>query len=143
MQAHLPLTGLRILVVDDNDDSCFYITAVLEADGAVVKAFPSAALALETLSNFKPDALICDIAMPGEDGYTFIRKVRLREAQCRRQSLKANEGGRVPAVALTAYADSEDRFCALQAGFQKHIAKPVEPGELVEIIANLVTFAKC
>lgn len=134
MQANLPLTGLRILVVDDDDDSCFYITAVLELDGAIVKAVSSAALALEILPKFKPDALICDIAMPGEDGYTFIRKVR---------SLKANQGGRVPAVALTAYADSEDRVCALQAGFQKHIGKPVEPDELVEIIANLVTFSKC
>jgi CheY-like chemotaxis protein len=134
MQADLPLNGLRILVVDDNDDSCFYITAVLEADGAIVKAVPSAALGLEILPKFKPDALVCDIAMPDEDGYTFIRKVR---------SLKANQGGRVPAVALTAYADSEDRVCALQAGFQKHIAKPVEPSELVEIIANLVTFSKC
>ncbi|MEA5575548.1 response regulator [Anabaena sp. UHCC 0451] len=134
MQADLPLTGLHILVIDDDDDSCFYITAVLELDGAIVKAVSSAALALEILPKFKPDALICDIAMPDEDGYTFIRKVR---------SLKANQGGRVPAVALTAYADSEDRVCALQAGFQKHIAKPVEPDELVEIIANLVTFSKC
>jgi CheY-like chemotaxis protein len=134
MQANLPLTGLRILVVDDDDDSCFYITAVLELDGASVEAVPSAAIALEMLPQFKPDALICDIAMPGEDGYTFIRKVR---------SLKANEGGRVPAVALTAYADSEDRVRALQAGFQKHIAKPVEPDELVEIIGNLVTFSQC
>ncbi|MBD2292423.1 response regulator [Anabaena sphaerica FACHB-251] len=134
METDLPLTGLRILVVDDNDDSCCYITAVLELEGASVKAVPSAALALEILPHFNPDALICDIAMPGEDGYTFIRKVRL---------LSANEGGQVPAVALTAYADSEDRVHALEAGFQRHIAKPVEPSELVEIIANLVTFSKC
>jgi CheY-like chemotaxis protein len=134
MQARLPLTGLRILVVDDNNDSCFYLTALLELEGATVEAVPSAALALEILPKFQPDALICDIAMPGEDGYTFIRKVR---------ALKAYEGGRVPSVALTAYADSEDRFHALQAGFQKHIAKPVDPDELVEIIANLVTFSKC
>jgi CheY-like chemotaxis protein len=134
MQANLPLTGLRILVVDDDDDSCFYMTAVLELEGATVKAVSSAVLAWEILPKFKPDALICDIAMPGEDGYTFIRKVRL---------LKAHAGGRVPAIALTAYADSEDRVRALQAGFQKHIAKPVDPDELVEIIANLVTFSKC
>lgn len=131
---NLPLTGLRILVVDDNNDSCFYLTTLLELEGATVKAVSSAALALETLPRFQPDALICDIAMPGEDGYTFIRKVR---------SLKTCEGGRVPSVALTAYADSEDRFLALQAGFQKHIVKPVDPDELVDIIANLVTFSKC
>ncbi|WP_016953174.1 response regulator [Anabaena sp. PCC 7108] len=129
MQANLPLAGLRILVVDDDEDSRFYITTVLEADGASVQAVPSAASAREILPNFQPDALICDIAMPEEDGYTFIRKVR---------SLKVNQGGRVPAIALTAYTDSEDRICALEAGFQNHVAKPVDPSELVAIIANLV-----
>ncbi len=133
MQNNLRLTGLRILVVDDDDDSCFYLTIVLEAYGAGVRTVPSAALALEILPRFKPDALICDIALPGEDGYTLIRKVRSR---------KAYEGGRIPAVALTGYADSEDRSRALEAGFQTHVAKPVDPGELVEIIANLVTFSK-
>ncbi|MBK1986247.1 response regulator [Sphaerospermopsis aphanizomenoides BCCUSP55] len=134
MQNNLPLTGLRILVVEDDNDSCFYLTIVLEADGAIVRTVPSAALALEILPKFKPDALICDIALPGENGYNFIRKVR---------SLTANEGGRIPAVALTGYADSEDRIRALEAGFQTHVAKPVDPGQLVEIIANLVTFSKC
>jgi CheY-like chemotaxis protein len=133
MQASLPLTGLRILVVDDDDDSCFYITTVLEAEGASVKAVTAAAVALEILPKFKPDALICDLAMPREDGYTLIRKVR---------SLKVDQGGRVPAIALSAYADSEYRYRALEAGFQNHVAKPVEPGELVEIIANLVKFSK-
>ncbi|MBY5283349.1 response regulator [Aphanizomenon flos-aquae CCAP 1446/1C] len=132
MPADLPLARLRILVVDDDEDSRFYVTTVLEADGAVVTAVSSAAAALEMLTRFKPDALICDIAMPDEDGYSLIRQVR---------SLKANEGGRIPAVALTAYADSDDRLCALQAGFQNHIAKPVEPDELVEIIAKLVAFS--
>jgi CheY-like chemotaxis protein len=134
MQANLPLTGLRILVVDDDEDSRFYISIVLEADGASVTAVSSAASAIEILPKLKPDALICDIAMPDEDGYTFIRKVR---------SLKADQGGRVPAIALTAYADSSDRICALEAGFQNHVAKPVDPSELVAIIANLITLSQC
>ncbi len=129
MQPHLPLAGLNILVVDDDDDSRFYITTVLEADGATVMAVASAVDALEILPKLQPDVLICDIAMPGEDGYTLIRKVR---------SLKNDKIGQVPAVALTAYGDSEDRIRALEAGFNTHVAKPVDPGELVVIVANLV-----
>lgn len=129
MQPPLPLVGLSILVVDDDDDSRFYISTVLEADGATVTAVASASVAMEMLLKLQPDVLICDIAMPGEDGYTLIRKVR---------SLKPDQGGRIPAVALTAYADSEDRVRALEAGFQTHIGKPVEPEKLVEIIINLV-----
>ncbi|AFY30802.1 response regulator [Calothrix sp. PCC 7507] len=128
MQPPLPLVGLRILVVDDDDDSRFYISTVLEADGGTVTAVASAAAAMDVLPKLQPDVLICDIAMPGEDGYTLIRKVR---------TLKANDGGRIPAVALTAYADSEDRIRALEAGFQTHIGKPVEPEKLVAIITNL------
>ncbi|MBH8555457.1 response regulator [Nostocaceae cyanobacterium CENA357] len=130
MQPHLPLAGLNILVVDDDDDSRFYITTVLEADGATVVAVASAVDALEILPKLQPDVFICDIAMPGEDGYTLIRKVR---------SLKNDKIGQVPAVALTAYGDSEDRIRALEAGFHTHVAKPVDPGELVVIVANLVS----
>ncbi|WP_041233581.1 response regulator [Cylindrospermum stagnale] len=133
MEEPLPLNGLRILVVDDDEDSRFYISTVLEADGATVTAVTSAPAALEMLPKLQPDAFICDIAMPGEDGYALIRKVR---------SLKADKGGRVPAVALTAYGDSEDRIRALEAGFQTHVAKPVDPGELVTIVANLVAFCR-
>jgi len=129
MQPHLPLAGLNILVVDDDDDSRFYITTVLEADGATVVAVVSAMDALEILPKLQPDVFICDIAMPGEDGYTLIRKVR---------TLTNDKVGRVPAVALTAYGDSEDRIRALEAGFHTHVAKPVDPGELVVIVANLV-----
>ncbi|MBH8575132.1 response regulator [Nostocaceae cyanobacterium CENA369] len=130
MEPPLPLAGLNILVVDDDDDSRFYITTVLEADGATVTAVASAVAALEVLAEWQPDVFICDIAMPGEDGYTLIRKVR---------ALKADRGGKVPAVALTAYADSEDRIRALEAGFQTHVPKPVDPGELVAIVANVVS----
>lgn len=133
MQPPLPLAGLNILVVDDDDDSRFYITTVLEADGATVTAVASAVAALEVLADWQPDVFICDIAMPGEDGYTLIRKVR---------ALKADRGGKVPAVALTAYADSEDRIRALEAGFQTHVPKPVDPGELVAIVANVVASCK-
>jgi len=128
-QFPLLLTGLRVLVVDDDDDSRFYISTVLEGDGASVTVVASAAEALLLLPQLLPNVLVCDIGMPVEDGYSLIRKVR---------ALKADKGGRVPAVALTAYADSEDRARALAAGFQTHVAKPVDPGELVAVVADLV-----
>ena len=128
-QPPLPLAGLQVLVVDDDDDSRFYISTVLEGDGASVTVVPSAAEAMEVLPQLQPHVLVCDIGMPGEDGYTLIRKVR---------ALTADRGGNVPAVALTAYANSEDRARALEAGFQTHVAKPVDPGELVAVVANLV-----
>ncbi|MEH1940545.1 MAG: response regulator [Nostoc sp.] len=133
MEPPLPLAGLNILVVDDDDDSRFYITTVLEADGATVMAVASAAVALKVLAELQPDVLICDIAMPGEDGYTLIRKIR---------ALKPDIWGKLPAIALTAYGDSEYRSRALEAGFQTHVAKPVDPGELVAIVANLVASDK-
>jgi CheY-like chemotaxis protein len=129
MEPPLLLAGLNILVVDDDDDSRFYVTTVLEADGANVVAVASAATAWEALIKQQPEVLVCDIAMPDEDGYSLIRKVR---------SLKPDQGGHIPAVALTAYADSEDRIRAMEAGFQTHVGKPVDPTELVEIIAHLV-----
>ncbi|MBD2414981.1 response regulator [Nostoc calcicola FACHB-389] len=129
MEPPLPLAGLNILVVDDDDDSRFYITTVLEADGASVTAVASAAAALKVLPQLQPDILICDIAMPSEDGYTLIRKIR---------SLEPDIYGKLPAIALTAYGDLEYRNTALEAGFQIHVPKPVDPGELVAIVANLV-----
>lgn len=133
MEPALPLAGLNILVVDDDDDSRFYITTVLEADGATVMAVASAAVALKVLAELQPDVLICDIAMPNEDGYTLIRKIR---------TLNAGICGNLPAIALTAYSDSEYRIRALEAGFQTHVAKPVDPGELVAIVVNLVASSK-
>ncbi|MEH2111798.1 response regulator [Nostoc sp.] len=133
MEPALPLAGLNILVVDDDDDSRFYITTVLEADGAAITAVASAAVALKVLPELQPDVLICDIAMPGEDGYTLIRKIR---------ALKPDIYGKLPAIALTAYGDSEYRSRALEAGFQTHVPKPVDPGELVAIVANLVASYK-
>jgi CheY-like chemotaxis protein len=132
MQPSLALAGLNILVVEDDDDIRFFITTVLEADGATTVAVPSAAAAREVLPQLQPDVLICDIGMPDEDGYTLIRKIR---------ALKPDMGGQVLAIALTAYSDRENRIRALEAGFQTHVSKPVSPGELVEIVANL--FASC
>lgn len=129
MQSPLALTGLSILVVEDDDDSRFYFTTVLEADGATVVPVPSAAAALKVLSELQPDVLISDIGMPGEDGYILIRKIR---------ALKPDNGGRVLAIALTAYGDRESCVHALESGFHTHVSKPVDPEELVEIVANLV-----
>jgi CheY-like chemotaxis protein len=129
MQPHLPLAGLSILVVEDDDDSRFYINTVLEADGATVVAVPSAVAALKVLPELQPDVLVSDIGMPGEDGYTLIRKIR---------ALKPDAGGRVLAIALTAFGDRDSCVQALESGFQTHVSKPVDPEELVEIVANLV-----
>jgi CheY-like chemotaxis protein len=120
--------GLRVLVVDDDPDTCEIIGAILERAGAEIRACLSASQALATLDTWLPDILISDIAMPGEDGYALIRKVRARRAE---------QGGRVPAVALTAYGRSEDRAKVLSAGFQVHAGKPIEPGHLVGIVASL------
>jgi CheY-like chemotaxis protein len=129
MQPSGTLAGLNILVVEDDDDTRFFIATVLEMDGAKVIAVISAAAAREVLSELQPDVLVCDIGLPGEDGYTFINKIR---------ALKPMNGGRIPAIALTAYADSEARIRALEAGFDTHVSKPIAPEELVEIVACLV-----
>jgi len=122
------LEGLRILLVDDEDDAREAMTVLLRQAGADVIAVPSAPLALEALAKEKLDVLLSDIAMPGEDGYALIAKVR---------SLPAAEGGRIAAAALTAYATAEDRARVLRAGYQGHFAKPVEPGQLVSAVAAL------
>jgi PAS domain S-box-containing protein len=124
------LEGLNILVVDDEADARDLLTVILEERKAEVTTVASPAEAYETLEWLKPDVIISDIGMPGEDGYTFIRNVRVKEARER-------QGWR-PAIALTAHARVEDRLRALSAGFQAHVAKPVEPAELVAVIASLV-----
>jgi CheY-like chemotaxis protein/anti-sigma regulatory factor (Ser/Thr protein kinase) len=126
---HAPgLAGIKVLAVDDDADSRNLLTAILEQCGAEVRACESAAQALESLPAFHPDVLVSDIGMPGEDGYSLIRKVRSSE----------NSFRRVPAVALTAFARAEDRMKALSAGFNMHVPKPVEPAELTTVIASLV-----
>jgi CheY-like chemotaxis protein len=114
--AHRPsLDGLRLLIVDDEPDFRELVTALLGQYGAVVKTAASAGEALVYVENWKPDVLVADIGMRGEDGYGLIRKVR---------ALSLERGGSTPALALTAYTRAEDRLHALSAGYQIHLAKP-------------------
>jgi PAS domain S-box-containing protein len=122
------LAGLKVLVVDDEPDARELVQSVLESGGAKVALAASARAAFEQIRREKPDVIVSDIGMPDEDGYTFMRELR---------SLPREEGGRIPALALTAYARAEDRRKALVTGFQNHAAKPVEPQELVIIVASL------
>jgi signal transduction histidine kinase/ActR/RegA family two-component response regulator len=120
------LQGRRVLVVDDHADARQLIGGILEASGASVILTASSREAFEALARSAPDVLIADIGLPEEDGYALIRRIR---------RLDPDEGGRVPAIALTAYARTDDRDRALAAGFQRHVAKPVEPHALVRIVA--------
>jgi CheY-like chemotaxis protein/anti-sigma regulatory factor (Ser/Thr protein kinase) len=123
------IAGLRVLLIDDETDSREVTRAVLERGNASVETACSVAEALERLRASKPQVIVSDIGMPGEDGFSFIQKLR---------ALPREEGGRIPAVALTAFARTEDRRRALTAGFNNHAAKPIEPQELLIVIANLV-----
>ena len=123
-----PLRGVQILVVDDDDDTRELLTRVLETRGAEVVAAASANEAWAAFERSVPDAMLVDIAMPGEDGFSFLRRVR---------ACAPDKGGRVPAAALTARVIVQDRLESLRAGFQSHIAKPVDPEELVEVMARL------
>lgn len=123
------LEGVRVLLVDDETDTLDLLTYYLQNCGAHVMACTSSGEALKIFKQWRPDVLVSDIGMPGEDGYSFVRKVR---------SLSPEEGGRVPALALTAYAKAEDRVGILSAGFQLHISKPVDPAQLATIIAGLI-----
>ena len=122
------LTGVRVLVVDDDADARDLVAAVLEQSGAEVTRAASASEALDALARVRPSVLVSDISMPDEDGYALVRKVR---------DLGLDRGGRVRAVALSAYARAEDRARALEAGFETHIPKPVEPAVLINIVAGL------
>jgi signal transduction histidine kinase/CheY-like chemotaxis protein len=122
------LDGLRVLLVDDEPEARQIISTVIQRTGAEVRACESAAEALQTLVEWRPDVLMSDIAMPIEDGYSLIEKVR---------SLPRDKGGATPAAALTAYARDEDKERALDAGYQIHIAKPVSSGKLVAVVARL------
>ncbi|MFY9574328.1 MAG: ATP-binding protein, partial [Blastocatellia bacterium] len=125
------LADLRVLIVDDELDARELLVAMLERHGAEVIAVCSAADALAVLgasSDFAPDVLISDIGMPGEDGIDLITKVR---------QMSPDHGGRIPAIALTAYARAEDRARVLAAGFQRHVTKPVEPSQLAFTVADL------
>ncbi len=123
------LTGISVLVVDDEADTCELLQVILEGCGAQVKTASSAAAALEAVAEEVFDVLISDIGMPDEDGYSLIAKVR---------ALGKQRGGQVPAAAaLTAYVGEEDRIRVLQSGFQIHVPKPISPNELIAVVANL------
>jgi CheY-like chemotaxis protein len=124
-----PLKGVRVLVVDDEADSRDFLVFALENYGAKATAASSASQALEVLESFKPHLLISDIGMPQADGYTLIHQVR---------TLPSIQGGNIPAIALTAYAGEKDRARVIAAGFQRHLAKPVIPDELANLIQELI-----
>jgi signal transduction histidine kinase len=132
--AHPPtLEGVSILVVDDEDDAREAMAVLLEQAGARVIAVSSAADAVERLERERPDMLVSDIAMPGEDGYELIRRIRAGPR---------GSGARIPAAALTAYATLEDRAKALRAGYDEHIPKPVDPTRLIAALSVLVEAAR-
>ncbi|AKT37718.1 ATP-binding protein [Chondromyces crocatus] len=122
------LTGVRVLVVDDSPDALDLLSATLEQAGAQVSSALTAAEALERVERDLPNVLISDIAMPGRDGYALIRQLR---------TLRPEQGGRTPAVALTAHARAQDRTRALLEGFDLHAPKPIDPAELVAVVARL------
>jgi two-component system CheB/CheR fusion protein len=122
------LKGVRLLVVEDEADSREMLAMVFTRSGATVTAAASAGEAMEAMRRATPDLLVCDIGLPGEDGYELIRRVR---------TLEAEKGGRMPALALTAYAGPAHRQQALAAGFDKQVSKPVVPAELVSQAALL------
>jgi CheY-like chemotaxis protein len=126
--AAVTLDGLRIVAVDDDPDTRDLVRAVLEERRAAVSTAASATEGLSLVQELVPDVLVTDIGMPGETGFDLLRAIR---------ALPADRGGGIPAIALTAFARQEDRSRALAAGFSAHVAKPVEPIELVLIVADI------
>lgn len=120
------LTGIKVLVVDDDIDSLELAAFILEMEGAEVRTAPRAIRALEVLEAFRPHLLISDITMPEVDGFTFIKQVRSHQ-----------ELGQLPAIALTAHARVQDAVKFLQAGYQLHLVKPLDTEALVEAVATL------
>jgi PAS domain S-box-containing protein len=127
------LAGLKVLVVDDDRDARDLVSTILQQCRAVVTTVADTTSALRAAEREHFDLLVSDIGLPGEDGYALIRKLR---------ALEVTRGGRLPAVALTAYARSDDRRLALLAGFQMHVSKPVQPAELVGVVASLATLMR-
>jgi signal transduction histidine kinase/ActR/RegA family two-component response regulator len=126
--AILGLSGVRVLIVDDEPDARELLTVVLTQSGAEVSAASSVVEALQQYHAHAPNILVSDLGMPGEDGFVLIRKLRALE----------RKENRIPAIALTAYARDEDRTRCLTSGFQRHIAKPIDPNSLVSAVAELV-----
>ena len=129
-QALPHLDGVSVLVVDDDVDSRSFVCQLLEHHGATVSMSDSTSDALSRFRQLRPDVIISDIGMPDEDGYALIKRVR---------SLSSHEGGNTPAMALTAYARSQDETAALSAGYHRHVRKPVDVAELITAVAELAT----
>jgi CheY-like chemotaxis protein/anti-sigma regulatory factor (Ser/Thr protein kinase) len=127
------LDGIRVVLIEDDDDGRTMLTILLELAGAQVAAAGSVHEALALLDTIRPDVIVSDVGMPDEDGFALIRQVRAREVE---------GGGSVPAIALTGYVRPEDRARLLAAGFQQHLRKPVEPGEIVAAIASLAAIGR-
>jgi PAS domain S-box-containing protein len=127
------LDGLTVMVVEDDPDTRELVNRLLTESGARVQAVGTAAEALEHFLSDRPDILVSDIGLPGQDGYSLIERIR---------GLDPAQGGGVPAIALTAFARSEDRTRALQAGFQAHVVKPVEPAELVATVSSFAQMVR-
>jgi CheY-like chemotaxis protein len=126
--AQRQLVGVRVLVVDDEEDARDLLEAILSHHGATVRAAESASAGRAALQEFRPHVIISDIGMPGEDGYRFVRSIREQE----------REGATsTPAIALTAYARAEDRQAAFDAGFDIHLPKPVDINELLDLVERL------
>jgi CheY-like chemotaxis protein len=121
------LDGVRVLVVDDEPESNEVVGTLLGSSGAEVRVAASVSQALELLSRWLPDLVVCDIGMPGEDGYALVAEMRRR----------GDTLARIPVIALTAYATRDDRVRILAAGFQMHLTKPIDPMEVVTGIANV------
>jgi CheY-like chemotaxis protein len=127
------LAGLHVLVIDDLEEVREAFSEMLQAFGAHVETVSTTAAGVSAFDNLKPDIVVCDIAMPGEDGFTFIHKVR---------ELENSRSGRTPAIAVTAYAGAENIRKALEAGFDAHLSKPVDATDLYGLIAKLAGRSK-
>jgi CheY-like chemotaxis protein len=123
------LEGVKILLVEDDEDIRDLLRMALESRGAVLTAVASSTEAVAAMGNAPPDIVISDISMPGEDGHALLRKIR---------SLPLSRGGKVPAIALTALDSREARLASRAAGFHYHLTKPVDADKLVDIVAGLV-----
>jgi CheY-like chemotaxis protein len=122
------LAGLHVLVIDDEEDARDMVATALRMAGAQVSLAGTADEGLDLVQRERPAVILCDIEMPGRDGYALMREIR---------RLPDSKGGRTPAVALTAYASTDHRLRALRAGFQIHVAKPAQPAELTTVVASL------
>lgn len=128
-----PLDGVQIVLAEDDDDAREALRLALEARGAILRCVEDGAAALAAIREQPPDVVISDIAMPGEDGHQFLRKLR---------ALPPKRGGRTPAVALTAYHEQDVRLRSVHAGYHYHLTKPVDPDKLVDILVGLVRLTR-